>query len=115
MLLEEVLIRRGVTSRSDVEDALARQGGQILNKLSELGLATEEEVQEAAEFIPPVPKSLADTGIGLTFLINLLVKTMHVAGLELPTRLAEELKLPVSLTVELLDEARELKRCRCSA
>jgi len=109
MLLEEVLIRRGVTSRAQVEDALAQQGGQIVNKLPELGLATREQVQEAAAFIPPVPKTLADTGVPLTFLINLLIKTMHVAGFELPTQLAEELKLPVSLTVELLDEARELK------
>jgi predicted ATPase with chaperone activity len=109
MLLEEVLIRRGVTSRSQVEDALAQQGGQIVNKLPELGLATEEQVQDAADFIPPVPKSLADTGVPLTFLINLLIKTMHVAGFELPTQLGEELKLPVSMTVELLDEARELK------
>jgi predicted ATPase with chaperone activity len=109
MLLEEVLIRQGVTSRTQVEDALAQQGGQIMNKLSELGLATEEQVQEATDFIPPVPKSLEDTGIALTFLVNLLIKTMHVAGFELPTRLAVELKLPVSLTVELLDEARELK------
>lgn len=109
MLLEEVLIRRGVTSRTQVEDALERQGGQIMDKLSELGLATEEQVQEASDFIPPVPKSLDDTGIAITFLINLLVKTMHVAGFELPTQLGYELKLPVSLTVELLDEARELK------
>lgn len=109
MLLEEVLIRRGVTSRTQVEDALAQLGGKIDGQHAKLGLATEEQVQDAEAFIPPVPKSLADTGIPLTFLINLLVKTMHVAGFELPTMLAEELKLPVSMTVELLDEARELK------
>ncbi|NKB47953.1 MAG: AAA family ATPase [Alphaproteobacteria bacterium] len=109
MLLEEVLIRQGVTSRSDVEEAHAQQGGQINRQLAQLGLATEEQVQDAEAFIPPVPGSIADTGIPLTFLINLLVKTMHVAGFELPTVLAEELKLPVSMTVELLDEARELK------
>ena len=32
-----------------------------------------------------------------------------MAGFELPTQLSEQLKLPVSMTVELLDEARELK------
>ena len=109
MLLEEVLIRQGVTSRTQVEDALAQQGGQIINKLPELGLATEEQVQDAADFIPQVPKSIEDTGIAITFLINLMIKTMHVAGFELPTQLSEELKLPVSMTVDLLDEARELK------
>jgi len=109
MLLEEVLIRQGVTSRAQIEDALEQQGGPIMDKLSELGLATEEQVQEASDFIPPVPNSLQDTGIALTFLINLLIKTMHVAGFELPTQLSDELKLPVSLTVDLLDEARELK------
>lgn len=109
MLLEEVLIRQGVTSRTQVEDALAQQGGQIINRLPELGLATEEQVQQANDFIPPVPKSLDDIGIPITFLINLMIKTMHVAGFELPTRLSQEIKLPVSLTVELLDEARELK------
>ena len=72
-------------------------------------MATEEQVQDAFDFIPPVPKSIEDTGIAITFPINLLVKTMHVAGFELPTQLSEELKLPVSMTVDLLDEARELK------
>jgi len=109
MLLEEVLIRRGITSRTQVEDALEQQGGQIIDKLSELGLATEEQVQEASDFIPPVPKTLDDTGISIIFLVNLLIKTMHVAGFELPTQLGDELKLPVSLTVELLDEARDMK------
>lgn len=109
MLLKEVLIRRGVTSRAQIEDAVAQQGGQINKHLAELGLATEEQIQEASDFIPPVPKSLADTGISLNFLINLLIKTMHVAGFELPTMLSDELKLPVSLTTELLDEARKLK------
>ena len=109
MLLEEVLIRRGVTSRSDMESALAQQGGQLNKQFAQLGLATEEQVQDAEAYIPLVPKSLSDTGIPLTFLVGLLIKTMHVAGFELPTRLAEELKLPVSMTVDLLDEARELK------
>ena len=40
----------------------------------------EEQVQEAADFIPQVPKSLEDTGIPLTFLINLLI--------DLPTAVA---------------------------
>ncbi|MFT5181552.1 MAG: putative ATPase with chaperone activity [Alphaproteobacteria bacterium] len=109
MLLEEVLIRRGVTSRAQVEDAHAQKGTQINRQLTELGLATEEQVKDAEAFIPPVPKSIADTGIPLTFLINLVVKTMHVAGYELPTVLAEEIKLPVSMTVDILDKARELK------
>jgi hypothetical protein len=109
MLLEEVLIRRGVTSRAQVEDAHAQKGTQINRQLTELGLATEEQVKDAEAFIPPVPKSIADTGIPLTFLINLVIKTMHVAGFELPTVLAEEIKLPVSMTVDILDKARELK------
>lgn len=109
MLLEEVLIRQGVTSRNDVEEAQAQQGGQLKRQLAALGLATEAQVQDAEAFIPQVPKSLADTGIPLTFMVNLIIKTMHVAGFELPTTLSEELKLPVSQIVDLLDEARELK------
>ena len=109
MLLEEVLIRRGVTSRAQVEDAHAQKGSQINRQLTELGLATEEQVQDAAAFIPPVPNSIADTGIPLTFLINLIIKTMHVGGFELPTTIGAEIKLPVSMTVDLLDEARQLK------
>lgn len=107
MLLEEVLIRQGVTTRAEVDAARAEQRHQTSNRLTALGLATEEQVQEAANFIPPVPHTLNDTGISRLFLVNLLLKTIRVTGFELPTDLSAELKLPVSLIVELLDEARD--------
>ncbi len=55
--------------------------------------------------IPPAPMSLADTGIALPDLIDLLAKTMLSGAVDTVARLADEMKLPPRLVGDLLQEA----------
>jgi len=55
---------------------------------------------------PPAPRSLADTGLGIVMLRDLLIKTMFRMNLELVSDLSRVLCLPVPVSQELVDLAR---------
>ena len=55
----------------------------------------------------PSPKTVADTGIEFNNMLRLLLKTVYVRGLETASQLADELKLPLSIINELLEESRD--------
>ncbi|GAA3868823.1 ATPase [Celeribacter arenosi] len=56
---------------------------------------------------PPMPRRLEDTGLGMVMMRDILLKTMFRTNAEQVTRLAVILALPVSITQELVDHARE--------
>ena len=58
---------------------------------------------------PPVPRSLAETGLDQGFLVDLLVKTIYRMGLEKPSEMARATKLPVGLVINLIEAAQALK------
>lgn len=53
--------------------------------------------------MPPAPRSVADTGLGLSFLVDLLVKTIFRRGMELPSQMCDELMLPRSIIEQLIE------------
>ncbi|MGQ0611945.1 MAG: ATPase [Paracoccaceae bacterium] len=55
---------------------------------------------------PALPRSLAETGIATVMLRDILLKTMFRTNLELVSKLARVVCLPVQLTQELVDLAR---------
>ena len=55
--------------------------------------------------MPAAPRTVAETGLGLTFLVDLLVKTMARRGLELPSEMASELKLSRLVIEQLIESA----------
>ena len=55
---------------------------------------------------PPQPKSLADTGLSLVMMREILLKTMFRTNLSLASELSRVIALPVVLTQELIDLAR---------
>ena len=55
---------------------------------------------------PPQPKSLADTGISLVMMRDILLKTMFRTNLDLVSAISRAIALPVQLTQELVDLAR---------
>ncbi|SEB97757.1 ATPase [Rhodobacter sp. 24-YEA-8] len=55
---------------------------------------------------PPSPRSLADTGIGIVMLRDILLKTMFRTNLDLCSKISQAISLPVPLTQELIDLAR---------
>jgi len=52
--------------------------------------------------MPPAPTTPADTGLSETELLNLMLKLMHVLGLDRASTLAEEMLLPQVVTHELI-------------
>ena len=58
---------------------------------------------------PPAPKSLADTGISVVMLRDLLLKTMFRMNLEQVSDISRVIALPIPVTQELIDLARSQK------
>jgi predicted ATPase with chaperone activity len=56
-------------------------------------------------YVPPMPKSVKDTGLSLTFLIELAIKTLYVESSLSGYELAERLRLPYSGVVDQVLEA----------
>lgn len=57
---------------------------------------------------PRAPGSIEETGVGHKLLFDLTLKLMHVEGLSTISALAERVRLPVALVVDIVDEAREM-------
>ena len=58
---------------------------------------------------PPQPRSLAETGLSLVMLRDILLKTMFRMNLDLVSELSKVICLPVPMTQELIDMARGQK------
>ena len=66
-------------------------------------------MQAAPVLDPPAPKSLAETGLSLVLMRDILLKTMFRRNLEEVTLLSKVMCLPVPVTQELVDLARRGK------
>ena len=58
---------------------------------------------------PAPPRSVAETGLDLGFLVDLLVKTVYRMGLERPSDIGEAMKLPAGVVQSLIEEAQARK------
>mgnify|MGYP001174251828 FL=1 len=58
---------------------------------------------------PPQPKALADTGLSLVMMRDILLKTMFRTNVDLVSQISQAICLPVPLTQELVDQARSQK------
>ena len=58
---------------------------------------------------PPPPRSIAETGLEPGFLVDLLVKTIYRMGLERPSEIGREMKLPVGIVIKLIEAAQSTK------
>ncbi len=55
---------------------------------------------------PPAPRTLADTGLTLVMMRDILIKTMFRTNLDLASEVSRAICLPLTLTQELIDLAR---------
>jgi hypothetical protein len=112
MFIGDILVAHGLVTNADVTAALELQRdqggrvGDILVTMGKLELADLEAVIHAA---PPSPRSIAETGLSLPALLNLLIKGMYAGGLETPSMMGDLLKLPPATIRQLLVEAQERK------
>ncbi|MBU2865585.1 ATPase [Pacificibacter marinus] len=56
---------------------------------------------------PPLPRTIADTGLGVVMMRDILLKTMFRTNQEQVSNLSKTLCLPVNVTQELVDMVRE--------
>jgi energy-coupling factor transporter ATP-binding protein EcfA2 len=108
MRIGELLVAANLVSAADIDAALNRQatqGGRLGPNLVALGAIGYEALEAFLEAIPPVPLSIAETGISETELLNLLLKTMLAESLETSSAFADAVKLPPKVTADLVDIA----------
>lgn len=108
MLLGQVLLANGAVTEEDVAEAVAaqqRDGGRLGDILVSMGKVGPDDIATALDTMPQAPNSLADTGISLTDLLDLLAKTMFSGAVDTVPRMADEMKLPPRLLRDLLQEA----------
>ena len=112
MRLGEILVGRGLVTDAEIEAAMARQriaGGRLGENLTALGYITEEQLESVINSAPATPAGLSETGIAPRSLLNLMIKFMHVEGVETVLDLAERMKLPRLIVQQLMDEATQLR------
>ena len=63
-------------------------------------------MQAPVSFLPPPPHSLAECGVSLVMMRDILIKTMYRAALSQATDIARVICLPLPVTQELIDHAR---------
>ena len=112
MLLGDVLVAQGLVTPADIAAAIERQqarGGVLGDHLVALGKLEPADLEAAMRSSPPSPRSIAETGLELPDLLNLMTKAMYSGSVETPSRLADVLKLPPRIVQLIIDEAQERK------
>ena len=108
-LTGERMVSSGIISHEDLHKALEHQrlyGGRIGQNLVKLGLITEEDIGKIFFFQPPTPENIKDTGLEMTFLLELALKHMLILKRFSLQKLANNLKLPLSVVNQVLDVLR---------
>ena len=112
MHLGDILVAHGLITSDDIEAALRRQqssGGLLAENLVALGRLSTADLERVLHAVPSAPKTILETGIGLSDLLNLLTKVMYANGIETPSAMSEALKLPRRTIQELIEQAQERK------
>jgi energy-coupling factor transporter ATP-binding protein EcfA2 len=108
MQLGEILVGRGLVSVAEVDAALERQrreGRRLGEQLIAAGALEPDQLAEVLRSTPAMPRTIEETGISATNLLNLLLKVMYVETTELVPELARRLGLDDLIVQELVDEA----------
>jgi hypothetical protein len=108
MRIGDLLVAANLIKVQQVDAALKRQaaeGGRLGDNLVALGFIKAPVLVAFLEMVPPIPNSVADTKIGETELLSLLMKIIFVGSLETTTSFANALKLPPKVVTELIEQA----------
>jgi predicted ATPase with chaperone activity len=92
------LIHEGVLNQKQLDEALERQhihGGRIGQNLVALGHITLEELNAFFKVHPAPPDRVADTGLELTFIADLIMKHVLFMGEFSLADLSQRIKLPI--------------------
>ena len=108
MSLAEVIVGRKLASVAEIGAAIERQrseGGRLGDNLVALGVASADQIAAVIDSGPPLPTTIAETGIAQRNLLSLLLKFMLLESCETVWDMAERIKLSPRIVQELFDDA----------
>ncbi len=108
MSIANVLIAQGLVTANDVSQAMDRQqthGGALIDHLMSVANIDPDKLATVMDAAPKSPRGLADVGLSLPDLLNLLTKTIFAIGEVTPSSLSDTLKLPPRAIDELIGQA----------
>lgn len=110
MALGELLLAKNLIDKNQLLTVLEQQkiaGGRIGDNLVALGYITRERLEEVLQEPPPVPKSIAETGLDTNFLNASLLRLMYISALQTVPDLSDQFKLSRTIVEELLNIAKK--------
>jgi len=110
MKLGELLVRANLVTEQDVSAALQRQvsqGGTLGDNLVALGLIEARAIDRFIHRVPQEPPDIESTGIADTDLLALFMKLMFSARMEKIGQIADGIKLPQHIVMDLASIAIE--------
>jgi len=106
----ELLVRDRLITRTQLNVALAQQqqtGGRLGDALVATGALSAEALERIFHTVPPVPRSVAQTGLSETRLTDLMLKTAYFEGQAFSVQdMASKLCLPLGVMDELAEQAK---------
>lgn len=100
------LLKDGIITESELEDALERQrqhGGRLGQNLVALGYIKEEDLNNFLKRNPGPPRSAEETGLSFSFIADLIIKHVLLMGEFKISEVADKVKLPISVVDSVLD------------
>src|SRR5574341_1332417 len=107
--LGERLLKSGMVTEKQLSQALDRQqkhGGRLGQNLVALGFRDEETLTRFFRMHPPVPKTIEDTGLSMSFIADLVMKHLLVMGEFKLADVSEVVKLPISVIDSVIEVLR---------
>jgi hypothetical protein len=114
MFLGDILVAHKLVTPADVAAAVERQkqeGGRLGDILVAQGKLRAEDLEAIMHGAPTAPRNLAETGLGLQTLLNLMIKAMYAGAADTPSSIGKFLKLasrPVQLLIEQAQQRKLL-------
>lgn len=108
-LLGQSLKEKSLVSEEQLREALERQrlcGGRLGENLIALGFVTENDLESFFNRTPPPPKTVEETGLGLAFISDLVMKHTAFMGEFALSDLADRVKLPISVLDKIVEKLR---------
>ncbi len=108
-LLGQRLVNGKLVTEEQVHKAVERQklhGGRIGDNLIALGYVSLEELVAFLKKKPDPPKTIADTGLDLSFIADLTMKHILFTGEFTIKDLSESIKLPLPILDSVLETLR---------
>ena len=109
-LLGERLIKKNKITEEELKKALERQrihGGRLGNNMVALGFLSEEDLSAFFNIVPKVPKTVEETGLTFTFIVDLIIKHgLIMREFSIPEMGARTM-LPNSMVDEAIEQLRK--------